>query len=44
MQAPAVEIFKWFLISAKQCQRAEDERALREYEHEAEQYNPCRKN
>ena len=39
-KAPALEIYKWFLLNAKRSQRREDQRAIAEYEFQANQFQP----
>ena len=39
-EAPAIEVYKWFLLNSKRNQRREDQRAVMEYEARVEQFQP----
>ena len=38
--APAIEVYKWFLLGAKRNQRREDQRAIMEYENQVNNFHP----
>lgn len=38
--APAIEVYKWFLLNAKRNQRREDQRAIMEYEAQVNGFQP----
>jgi hypothetical protein len=39
-KAPAIEVYKWFLLGAKRRQRIEDQKALMEYEEQVKDFRP----